>query len=219
MGYVQSVKCYPSEGLIFGGQERYQRYFANQFQAAYDVFLEVKRRVDARLDAALGHDTPDWRVKNSCPPCHFKLKDEPPLRFAFQVAIDGNNSAKSVDPAVRLGQERPDPRDGRSAVWLTEAYVDRFKDEVSKVRREPMQSHNNVDEDEWVDEPEEVEAEPMNVCVDRWRNAAPEARKKMFAIFRKSGIFIAVCRHGFLLSICDMVRSGELYVTYVKIEK
>ena len=142
-----------------------------------------------------------------------------PLRFAFQVAIDGNNSAKSVDPAVCLGQERPDPRDGRSAVWLTEAYVDRFKDEVSKVRREPMQSHNNVDEDEWVDEPEEVEAEPMDVCVDRWRNAAPEARKKMFAIFHKSGIFIAVCRHGFLLSICDMVRSGELYVTYVKIEK
>ena len=130
------------------------------------------------MDAALGHDTPDWRVKNSCPPCHFKLKDEPPLRFTFQVAIDGNNSAKSVDPTMRLGQERPDPRDGCSTVWLTEAYVDRFKNEVSKVRREPMQSHNNVDEDEWVNEPEEVEAEPMNVCVDRWRNAAPEAPRR-----------------------------------------
>jgi hypothetical protein len=32
----------------------------------------------------------------------------------------------------------------------------------------------------------------------------------MFSVFRKSGIFVAVCRHGFLLSICDMVRSGEL---------
>ena len=82
-----------------------------------------------------------------------------------------------------------------------------------------MQSHNNVNEDEWVDEPEEVEAEPMNVCINRWHNAAPEARKKMFAIFRKSGIFIAVCHHGFLLSICDMVRSRELYMTYVEIEK
>ena len=82
-----------------------------------------------------------------------------------------------------------------------------------------MQSHNNVNEDEWVDGPEEVEAEPMNICVDQWHNAAPEARKNMFTIFCKSGIFIAVCRHGFLLSICDMVRSRELYVTYVKIEK
>ncbi|KAG0692355.1 hypothetical protein DFH29DRAFT_764479, partial [Suillus ampliporus] len=32
----------------------------------------------------------------------------------------------------------------------------------------------------------------------------------MFAVFHKSGIFIAVCHHGFLLSICDMVHSGEL---------
>ncbi|EIW83673.1 hypothetical protein CONPUDRAFT_30032, partial [Coniophora puteana RWD-64-598 SS2] len=34
--------------------------------------------------------------------------------------------------------------------------------------------------------------------------------KKMFAVFRKSGIFVTVCRHGLLLTICDMVRSGEL---------
>ncbi|KAG1727169.1 uncharacterized protein EDB91DRAFT_1061237, partial [Suillus paluster] len=34
--------------------------------------------------------------------------------------------------------------------------------------------------------------------------------KKMFAIFKQSSIFVTVCRHGFLLMICDMVRSGEL---------
>ncbi|KAG2039255.1 hypothetical protein BDR03DRAFT_860500, partial [Suillus americanus] len=34
--------------------------------------------------------------------------------------------------------------------------------------------------------------------------------KKMFAIWKKSGLFITVCWHGFLLTICDMVRSGEL---------
>ncbi|KAG1749355.1 hypothetical protein EDB19DRAFT_1893657 [Suillus lakei] len=32
----------------------------------------------------------------------------------------------------------------------------------------------------------------------------------MFSVFWKSGIFVVVCCHGFLLSICDMVRSGEL---------
>jgi KDZ transposase-like protein len=55
----------------------------------------------------------------------------------------------------------------------------------------------------------------MDTCVDRWRNAGPEARKKMFALFAVAGIFLAVCRHGHVLVICDMIRSGELYVFLV----
>lgn len=50
----------------------------------------------------------------------------------------------------------------------------------------------------------------VNTCVERWRNAGPEARKKMFALFAIAGIFLAVCRHGHVLVICDMIRSGEL---------
>ncbi|KAJ6568722.1 hypothetical protein B0H19DRAFT_1065531 [Mycena capillaripes] len=50
----------------------------------------------------------------------------------------------------------------------------------------------------------------INTCVDRWRAAAPEARKKMFALFAISGIFLSVCRHGHVLVMCDMIRSGEL---------
>ncbi|KAF8210732.1 hypothetical protein K438DRAFT_1492987, partial [Mycena galopus ATCC 62051] len=34
--------------------------------------------------------------------------------------------------------------------------------------------------------------------------------KKMYALFAIAGIFIAVCRHGHVLVICDMIRSGEL---------
>ena len=56
-------------------------------------------------------------------------------------------------------------------------------------------------------------AKCLNACVDRWRNAGPEARKKMFALFAIAGIFLAVCRHGHVLVICDMIRSGELCVT------
>jgi hypothetical protein len=47
-------------------------------------------------------------------------------------------------------------------------------------------------------------------CVNRWRNAGPEARKKMFSLFAIAGIFLFVCRHGHVLVICDMIRSGEL---------
>ena len=34
----------------------------------------------------------------------------------------------------------------------------------------------------------------------------------MFALFVVAGIFLAVCHHGHVLVICDMIRSGELYV-------
>ena len=49
-------------------------------------------------------------------------------------------------------------------------------------------------------------------CVERWHNAGPDQRKKMFSMFAESGIFIASCRHQFNLLACDMIRSGELYV-------
>ncbi|KAJ7340863.1 hypothetical protein DFH08DRAFT_963708 [Mycena albidolilacea] len=50
----------------------------------------------------------------------------------------------------------------------------------------------------------------VNTCVECWRNAGPEAQKKMFALFAISGIFLSVCRHGHVLVICDMIRSREL---------
>ncbi|KAJ6591445.1 hypothetical protein B0H10DRAFT_1829953 [Mycena sp. CBHHK59/15] len=40
--------------------------------------------------------------------------------------------------------------------------------------------------------------------------AGPEARKKMFTLFAVAGIFIAVCCHGHVLVMCDMICSGEL---------
>lgn len=71
----------------------------------------------------------------------------------------------------------------------------------------------NADEDDiaWLNITENEELQKItDVCVERWRSAAPESRKKMFALFAVAGIFVAVCRHGHLLVICDMIRSGEL---------
>jgi hypothetical protein len=69
----------------------------------------------------------------------------------------------------------------------------------------------NDDDIAWLNITENEELQKItDVCVERWRSAAPESRKKMFALFAVSGIFIAVCRHGHLLVICDMIRSGEL---------
>jgi Kyakuja-Dileera-Zisupton transposase len=39
-----------------------------------------------------------------------------------------------------------------------------------------------------------------------------EITARMWGIFDETGIFLALCRHGFILVVADMVRSGELYV-------
>jgi hypothetical protein len=58
-------------------------------------------------------------------------------------------------------------------------------------------------------EPVELQ-DGVDVCVDRWRNAGSEARKKMFGMFAVSGLFACLCRHGHMLMMCNMIRSGEL---------
>jgi len=35
---------------------------------------------------------------------------------------------------------------------------------------------------------------------------------KMWGIFEETGIFLSLCRHGFVLVAADMIRSGEQYV-------
>ncbi len=51
-----------------------------------------------------------------------------------------------------------------------------------------------------------------NPCAMRWRNMSVQHTSKMWGVFDESGIFIALCRHGFVLSAADMIKSGELYV-------
>ena len=55
-----------------------------------------------------------------------------------------------------------------------------------------------------------------NSCVDQWKAAGPDARKKMFDLFAVAGIFLCGCRHGHMILICDMIRSGELYVPHAQ---
>ena len=38
------------------------------------MYLEIIRVVDACVKAALGHDSPDWRVLNICPACSYEVR-------------------------------------------------------------------------------------------------------------------------------------------------
>ncbi|KAG1739229.1 hypothetical protein EDD22DRAFT_982290 [Suillus occidentalis] len=192
--------------LCFVHDMPYRPYLNTQFSAAYDIYLEIIYRVDQRLQVELKCDTPDWRLLNSCPACFYKLQDEPTLDFDWLVCVDGNNSLKRWDSSIYGNTARLDSRQARSDYWINSETVNKYNYEV---KSRNIDSHD----DNWEEEPVEADASDglgILTCVDRWRNAGPETRKKMFSVFDESGIFIAACRHRFILLACDMIRSGEL---------
>ncbi|KAG2108919.1 uncharacterized protein F5147DRAFT_576382 [Suillus discolor] len=182
----------------------YQSYLNTQFSDAYDVYLEIIHRVDSLINEALDCNTPNWHLLNSCPCCFYKLEDEDNLTFEWLVTINSNNSLKRWSSSIDGSTTRGDLRKFRTDYWLDHTIVDGFKDDV---RGRLNTATNN---DDWQDIVPPNESAPPFTCIDRWRNAGPEQCKQMFAIFDESGIFIAACRHQFVLLACDMVKSGEL---------
>ncbi|KAI6004702.1 hypothetical protein EDD15DRAFT_2384720 [Pisolithus albus] len=187
----------------------YRHHLTTQLRIAYDAYLEILDGVDKKLNHALNRDRPDWRLLNECPACFYKLDDEPPLEFDWLVSIDGNNSLKRWNPASYGAVPRDDPRVARSDFWLHAADVNRFAHTArpTQARIITVDSTDAAPGDDWIDD--DTNAGGAS-CVNRWRNAGPEQRKKMFAVFDESGIFLASCRHRFALVGCDMVQSGEL---------
>ena len=64
------------------------------------------------------------------------------------------------------------------------------------------------DDEDW--EPKTSDVSNEFNCVNRWRNAKADVRKKTYSVFEESRIFLATCRHRFVLLACDMIKSGEL---------
>ncbi|KAJ7796714.1 hypothetical protein B0H14DRAFT_2390399 [Mycena olivaceomarginata] len=205
---------------------------AEQLGNAYDAYLEILRRVDARLDMVLNQDA-TWYARNVCAPCLYKTEDEQPLKFSFLGCMDGNNSLKLVDSTFRAGTIRQDDRASRSFCWLTTEQVDIFKDKVINSRKvsklhdftEPELLPGEPEDDEDIARLNTVELgeqdtdelnRSINICVERWKAAGPEARKKMFMLFAVSGIFLTVCRHGHVLLMCNMIRSRELWAKILR---
>ncbi|KAJ6447938.1 hypothetical protein C8R45DRAFT_850613 [Mycena sanguinolenta] len=108
----------------------------SKLTTAYDAFLAILQQVDLRVQEALGRDE-TWDWKNVCPPCFYRLKDEPSLKLSWLGSIDGNNSLKLVDSTFRAGNPRFDNRKSTSFRWLTPQEVDQYMNEVrnsAKVR-------------------------------------------------------------------------------------
>lgn len=114
---------------------------------------------------------------------------------------------KRLGSTVRNAKECLDSRTILSDHWISSEDVDRFKDEVRpRVSTFKMchtmcadfdQSNKPLTDVDIGDDWEDVNpaAGPGLPCINRWRNAGPEERKKMFLMFEESGIFIASCHH------------------------
>ncbi|PCH34935.1 hypothetical protein WOLCODRAFT_111004 [Wolfiporia cocos MD-104 SS10] len=205
----------------------FNRPLVEQFSVAYDVYMDILHGVDRLIATALDRNTPNWCMLNACAPCLYYLDDEPLLKYSLLATMDGNQLLKLVDDQFRSGHLRDDGRSARTGIWILPEEVDRFKNEVRQsVHTTPSvqgtedqvldQDDEARDEDvAWLDlaeaEDEKLQAS-VEVCTERWCNAGPEAREKMFALFAVTGVFVCLCRHGHLLLICDMIRSRELYV-------
>lgn len=57
---------------------------------------------------------------------------------------------------------------------------------------------------------EVARAKQLEACVKNWKAASSEDKKKMWGVFDEAGVFASACRHGLILWIADMLRSGEL---------
>jgi hypothetical protein len=101
-------------------------------------------------------------------------------------------SAETDEPVFGASSESTDTRQAGTGVYLTREQVDEWSKEVLTVLNVP-----NDDDEE-------------SPCAERWRNMKTELTSRMWGIFEETGLFLALCRHGFVLLLADMIRSGEL---------
>ncbi|KAI0346613.1 hypothetical protein BDW22DRAFT_1462444 [Trametopsis cervina] len=196
----------------------YRRHLRELVADTFEVYLRIIRHLEKQVYDQLGWKGPDWRPKNACRACCYKLEDEPPLRFSRMYAMDGNNSLKRL--ATTSDRVAADTRIlDDSTYFVSRQFVDRYANEIRgrNVKGPAVKTRDDNSSDEEVDDGEggtQVEGDPTDglqqQCVDNWKSAAKEESKRMWSIFDESGVFASACRHGLILWIMDMVKSGEL---------
>ncbi|KAJ7330903.1 hypothetical protein DFH08DRAFT_916509 [Mycena albidolilacea] len=185
----------------------YRPYLREQFSISYDLYLDLRRRTEARLLHHLGRDSFAWRVKHDCPACMYKLEGEDELIFDVLVTQDGGNSLKRV---LQRNKVESEPGDGPEfVVGESKEYTDnRDASDWYFLAREKV---NELAKHRIAERmPMEAIEDKTNPCAERWKNMIEDVTAKMWGIFDETGIFVCLCRHGFVLMIVDMIKSGEL---------
>lgn len=184
-------------------------YLAVQFSIAFDVYLAIRAVVDVRVQVALGRSSPDWRLKNACPACLYKLEGEAPIELPFLATMDGNNSLKRF-----WRREREEVQDdGTSIPGATRERLDtRTAPGDYYLPREEVDSWATTGVDELMKSfaPRFEELDEVDGCTERWQNMKEDITSRAWGLYDETGFFPALCRHGFVLIVVDMIKSGEL---------
>ncbi|KAG8713748.1 hypothetical protein FRC11_011155, partial [Ceratobasidium sp. 423] len=202
----------------------YSRHFRTQLSASLDVYLTITRIIDTRLAEALGRNDPDWRIANACSACTYRLDNEPTMKYSMLVTCDGNDSLKRLANASVVDRRTLD-----QDYFLHSDYVDEFANEVSGKQKGKESTSGGKPTDDTSDieqvtipscyfamtfahcfSPRVSNTNAVSSCEERWKNARADSNDKKVVIFDETGVFAVSCRHGFVLFLEDMRRSGEL---------
>ncbi|KIO28406.1 hypothetical protein M407DRAFT_45358, partial [Tulasnella calospora MUT 4182] len=186
----------------------YHAELATPFAETLDVYLALLRLVDQQVAKTLKRDSPHWRIKNACPPCTYKLVDEPPLRHDILLAIDGGNSLKRFSNAGTASNNLT----FNSDYFVSREEVDKFARKEKEAGSSKGKKGKGKGKAKKAKEPEGADDDGhlLSSCTERWKANADDALKKTFSCFEEAGVFVCLCRHGHVLAIADMVSSGEL---------
>lgn len=137
------------------------------------------------------------------------MPDEPPLVPARLHAMDGNSSAKHLD-----GAGHTDPRTFKSQYLIPPVDVDQFTDDgVARTRasKSGQVTGNSTPTTAGPASQASLKSSPTDLGAGcnhfAAANAQSEEKKSVFDI---NGPFISACRHGFVETLIEMRRSGEL---------
>jgi hypothetical protein len=101
------------------------------------LYLTIRLAVHNFVQAALGRNSPNWRLHHACPACTYKLKNEHHLLYSLLFTMDGNDSLKRIlrrvlgeDDVPGPSSERTDSRTINDDFYLTREYVDQWANEA-----------------------------------------------------------------------------------------
>lgn len=199
------------------------------FSRAFDNFSDIQRRLQKRVDAALGRDAPNWSMRYGCPACGFEVCS--PLHSMSQcvhiyIYIFSNQVKKALSlhgcmpltAAILKNATRQ--RAHATSVLLTASFSSLEASwTVSKTRSSLMQPHGGLRKTPrmlwrlkmalWFRRVSTMTAVGATGRPQLRRSFHPHQRRRS-SRHCQTGVFACLCRHGIVEFLIEFVQSAEM---------